>query len=65
MSDIPNTDDPKIAAVAAALEISKYKRSGDMREDKFQGHLERFLSAYQAIAQVTSIEVPDELPTVA
>lgn len=65
MSDIPTTDNPKIAAVAAALEFSKALRSAqDSNESYFQDNLKRFLTAYQAIAQVLMIETPDELPTV-
>ena len=52
MSDIPNTQNTQVAAIAAALEIAKVDRQkSDASDQGFEALLNRFLEAYEAIAK--------------
>ena len=63
MADLPNTDSPVVAAIAAALEISKAVPAGvtgtDATRDArtFERRLERFVTAYRLIVD-KALEAP-------
>jgi len=58
MSDIPDTDNIAIAAMAAAGEIAKRPADGSNR-DYFADRLERFLTAYRAIMIAYGVSTAD------
>lgn len=63
MADLPNTDSPVVAAIAAALEISKAVPTGVSGTDAtrearaFERRLERFVTAYRFIID-KALEAP-------
>ena len=54
MSEIPNTENVVVAAIAAAGEIAKRPADGAAK-DFFTDRLKRFLSAYKAIMTAYAI----------
>ncbi len=58
MADFPCTDNTTVAALAAALELSK--QISQEREPNFDVRLERFLKAYKAI--IEAVEKGPEKP---
>ena len=63
MSAIPNTDSKHVAAVAAALDITRVLRieeANKMEATYFEPTLERFLTAYRAIAKVLKLGLPED-----
>ena len=49
MSDLPNTENAHVVAIAATLRLSEYPSNGSSGEEFFSKRLERFLTAFKAI----------------
>lgn len=61
MSGIPDTNEVRVAMIAAAWNLSQQVRSRDVRERKFEATLERFLLAYKAVGMAVGRDLPGDI----